>query len=104
MKLKVLTRDFSDRTPSKQFKIITVEAENREKIWEEIENSLINSNTQAWVMSEAEFEALKITLLQSSEHFKKYLADYINEELDRGNDITAETVDHAFEAYKSIFG
>jgi len=31
---------------------------------------------------------------------EQYIADYVNEELERGNEITAETIENAIDAYK----
>ena len=59
MKYKVLTRQFDDIRPDKQFAICDLEAKDAEEAWEIIETELINSNIQAWLLTEVEFKTLK---------------------------------------------
>lgn len=59
MTFKVLLRDHGHSQPSKQFRLITLASHSKEEAWECLENEFINSDTQYWLLTQTEFNALK---------------------------------------------
>lgn len=58
MKFLVLIRDFH----TGNITIEELEAKNQDEAWEDIENNLINSDTQGWLLTEEEARKLKSML------------------------------------------
>ena len=56
-KFYVVTRDYATSPSKFEFGVTT--GKDQSSAYEKVDNELINSSTQAWVMSEKEFEALK---------------------------------------------
>ena len=59
MKYYVLARHFDTDKPAKQFELQTFETDkSKDALWEDVELEMMNTNTQIWLMTEAEYYAL----------------------------------------------
>jgi len=59
----VLIRHYDEVDPSKQFTFSTVVGRSREEALEVVDESLLNSDSQAWVLTDDELTAFKTVLI-----------------------------------------
>jgi len=58
-KFYVLQRDFMSAKPNKQFAIETIIAKDSEEAWEIIEGDIATNNSQEWLLTKCELNALR---------------------------------------------